>query len=163
MKNIIFTAIAFTALTMTSAHAAQSCYVMGDSIAFGTATQLPQCQSDAKVGLNTKDALNRFIDVPYTQATVISLGVNDRGTSLPTDTNLEIIRARVHSPTVVWILPTDAGKKAVIERVAHAHNDLTIDLNSPDIIKHVSTVDHIHPDMTGYHLVATKAKALAKL
>lgn len=138
-----------------------SCYVMGDSIAVGTAQQLPQCWSDTKVGLNTQQARQRFINNPITSLTVISLGVNDRGTRLPTVDNLAFIRSRVRSPIVIWILPTDLTKREDILRVAGAYNDRTIDLNDPDLRRYVSQVDHIHPSGTGYAELATRAQAMA--
>jgi hypothetical protein len=138
-----------------------SCYVMGDSIALGTARQLPQCWSDAKVGLNSQQALTRFVNNPFTDLTVISMGVNDKGTDIPTRDNLIVLRERVRSPIVIWILPTDPGKKYTIEQVAYGFHDRTIDLNEPDLYQWISPLDHLHPTLTGYALVAMRAEALA--
>jgi len=138
-----------------------SCYVLGDSIAVGTAQQLPWCWSNTHIGLNTQQALRRFTQVPRADVTVISLGINDRGTRLPTEQNLAILRARLHSPRVIWILPPDAAKSAQILVVAGTYHDRVIDLNAPRFERYLSHVDHIHPNGTGYALVAHQARALA--
>ncbi|HVI41222.1 MAG TPA: SGNH/GDSL hydrolase family protein [Anaerovoracaceae bacterium] len=139
----------------TQAHA--SCFVLGDSIAQGTAANLPACQSNTKVGLNTLDALTRFSTLPATPTTVISLGINDGGTPIPTRRNLEVIRARVKSSHVVWILPSHADKKAVVEAVATAHHDKTMDVDR------LISSDGIHPTWNGYKVIASQISADYKL
>lgn len=175
MRRILrtFTLSAMLTLTAGMAHAASpaapsspdqrrlSCYVLGDSIAVGTAQKLPWCWSDAKVGLNSKQALTRFTRIPPVDLTVISLGINDRGSRLPTVQNLAMIRSRIASPRVIWILPADAGKSAEIQMVAAHFQDRTIDLNSPGFFRYLSRADHIHPNGTGYALVAYRTRELA--
>jgi lysophospholipase L1-like esterase len=140
-----------------------SCYVMGDSIAVGTAQKLPWCGSNAKVGLNTKQALTRYPQLPAVDVMVISLGINDRGSRLPTVQNLVQLRKRMVSPRVIWILPNDATKVAQIEQVANAFHDMWIDMNSPGFDRYLSHVDHLHPNGTGYAMVAHRARELAWL
>ncbi|WGS54437.1 hypothetical protein LFL96_25835 [Paraburkholderia sp. D15] len=144
------TLITLTILLATQAHA--SCFIMGDSIAYGISTQAPACQANAKVGLNTRDALTRFSVIPATDTTVISLGVNDRGSSLPTARNLEAIRNRVKSANVVWILPTsyEIAKHQTVAKVAAAHGDKTLNVDS------LIGADHIHP--TNYTTIARELK-----
>jgi hypothetical protein len=155
MKKILFSIFLFFISTVSYA---SSCLVIGDSIALGTAQKLTQCWSSAKVGLNTEQALMRFETVPYMDVTVVSLGVNDKGTDLPTERNLYIIRSRIHSPVVVWILPTDVIKRESIEKIAYYFHDPMIDLNAPEFSNHISQKDHIHPDGIGYAMLAMDAR-----
>lgn len=140
-----------------------SCYVIGDSLAVGTAQKLSGCGSNTKVGLNTKQALIRYPQLPATDVTIISLGINDRGSRLPTVRNLEELRQRIPSARVIWILPADATKSAEIHEVALAFHDQWINLNSPSFGRYLSRVDHLHPSGTGYALVAEQARALVRL
>lgn len=160
---LLASVLGFMALGSPPANAAGllSCYVMGDSLAVGTAQKLPWCWSNAKVGLNTKRALTRFTKIPPADVTVISLGINDRGTRLPTVRNLTQIRQRVHSPRVIWVLPADVGKGAEIRQVAIRFNDRVIDLGSSRFRRYLSHVDHLHPSGAGYVLIANKARELA--
>jgi lysophospholipase L1-like esterase len=144
-----------------SAQGLLSCYVLGDSIAVGTAQKLPWCWSNTKVGLNTKQALTRFTQIPPADVTVISLGINDRGSRLPTVQNLATLRRRITSFRVIWILPADAGKSAEIQQVATQFQDRIIDLSSPAFLRYLSHVDHLHPNGTGYALIANKSRELA--
>lgn len=148
MKTLTIT-LATALLTST---ASASCFVMGDSIAYGTAMSLPACQSNAKIGLNTQQALSRFAQIPAADTTVISLGVNDRNSSLPTIRNLEAIRSRVKSKRVVWILPTsyELEKRQDVAKVAAAHGDRTVNVDR------LIGADHIHP--TSYQAVAQQLK-----
>lgn len=145
----------------TPAQGLLSCYVLGDSIAVGTAQKLPWCLSDAKVGLNTRQAVTRFAQVPRADVTIISLGINDRGTHLPTVKNLAQIRSKITSQRVIWILPADANKSADILQVARYYRDQTIDLNSPSFARYLSGADHLHPSGKGYALVANQTRYLA--
>lgn len=126
---------------------APSCFVLGDSIAQGIASHLPQCRSDTKVGLNTKDALSRFSQVPAVTTAVISLGINDGAIS--TRSNLAAIRNRLSAPNVIWILPSHTDKKLIVQALARAHGDTAINVD-----KFISA-DGIHPTGKGYKLIAS--------
>lgn len=138
-----------------------SCYIMGDSLAVGIAQQLPQCWSNTKVGLNTKQAVQRFIQNPRTYLAIISLGVNDNGTRLPTLQNLTFIRRNVQSNKVIWILPNKASRRNDILLVASLFQDQVIDMTKPNLQKYVSSKDHIHPSGTGYAVMAIEAQDMA--
>jgi len=150
MEKIKTTIATLSLLLTATAHA--SCFIMGDSIAYGISTQAPACQSNAKVGLNTKDALTRFSVVPAVDTTIISLGVNDRNSSLPTVHNLEAIRSRVKASKVVWILPTsyELVKRKQVAQVAAAHGDKTLNVDA------LIGADHIHP--TNYFEIARELR-----
>lgn len=124
-----------------------TCFVMGDSIAQGIALNLPQCQSNTKVGLNTTQAIKRFENIPHADLTIISLGINDsfNGTSI----NLGAIRGRISSSKVIWILPSHQDKKDAVELVAKVRGDKTINVD-----RHISK-DGIHPTWHGYKSIAT--------
>ncbi|SAL76692.1 hypothetical protein AWB71_05298 [Caballeronia peredens] len=137
------------ALPAASAFAQPSCYVVGDSIAYGVSVNLP-CQSDTQVGINTRDALKRFTNPPSAALAIISLGINDRGTALPTKANLEAMRIRVKARRAVWILPSYPDKKAIVQAVASRHHDEVLNIDP------LISTDGIHPTMQGYRTIAHK-------
>ncbi len=139
---------------------AMSCSVIGDSIAYGTAKHLSKCWVNAKIGLNTRQAIKRFLYVPYADVTVISLGINDKGKNIQTEKNLISLRKTLHSSLVVWILPPDLEKNYIVKKMAWQFKDAYIDLNAPFFKKYISQVDHIHPTGKGYLILANCIKNL---
>lgn len=145
--------IVLIVLLMVSKGSFASCLIIGDSIALGVSTFLPQCSSNTKIGLNTREALKRFGSSANT-LTVISLGINDRNKNIQTIKNLILLRNRIKSSVVVWLIPPDLNQEYYIQNIADHFGDVTIDLNSSSFKKHISNKDHIHPDIHGYKMLA---------
>lgn len=132
------------------------CYIMGDSIAQGVAQNMRVCSSATKVGLNTNQAKQYWVDnnilhkQPVQDLTVISLGVNDGNAQ--TLENLVKIRANLKSKRIVWILPPKKQKSDIVERIANHYNDYMLEINP------VLGKDGIHPTGQGYQAIAQKIK-----
>ena len=126
------------------------CMILGDSIAVGVAQQRPECVAYAKVGINSRDWVNKNITKDLSANTVIiSLGSNDHY-KIHTFKELLAIRSLVTASNVFWILPannTDIQEN--IKIIARNHNDTVLPI--PALTK-----DGVHPTGTAY-------KELAKL
>lgn len=89
--------------------------VVGDSLAVGTGSQIPNAIVDAKVGINSSAILSKAQNDKQLQnadVAIISAGANDgAGTSgknpnsQKTIANLEAIRSSLNAKKYVWILP----------------------------------------------------------
>ena len=89
--------------------------VVGDSLAVGTGSQIPNAVVDAKVGINSSAILSKAQNDKQLQGAdvaIISAGANDgAGTSgknpnsQKTIANLEAIRSALNAKKYVWILP----------------------------------------------------------
>lgn len=123
-----------------------NCYILGDSIGLGVASFL-NCTTNTKVGINTMDSLKRFKQIESKKVAIISLGSNDLNTSINTLEDLKIIRKRIQSEKVVWILPYSPKLKKVIY-LAKQNQDEIINID-----KYVGT-DDIHPSWFGYQITA---------
>jgi lysophospholipase L1-like esterase len=147
MKSVILAILAMAFIF--PARSVASCYVLGDSIAVGTASRLPECGHDAQVGLNTRQAVSRFVVVPNVDLIVVSLGANDGWLHQETVSNLRVVRARLHAKKVVWILPVDGTDKTNVKTVAKEYGDDVLDVDK------VVSRDHVHPTPDGYTWISS--------
>jgi hypothetical protein len=89
--------------------------VVGDSLAVGTGSQIPNAIVDAKVGINSSAILSKAQNDKQLQnadVAIISAGANDGAgasgknpNSQKTIANLEAIRSSLNAKKYVWILP----------------------------------------------------------
>lgn len=127
------------------------CLIIGDSIAVGTKSLMPQCLSYASSGITSWHWGSTYGFVSLTTATivVISLGSND-GKNRKTVYALEEIRKRTEAERVIWIVPTNESRDAVIY-VAKKFGDKMIEIKS-------TQPDKIHPDGKGYREIVEEIK-----
>jgi hypothetical protein len=124
------------------------CLTIGDSLAVGVGEYLPQCRTEATVGINSDRFIQTFRGPAAAGQVVISLGVND-SSDIPTADNLLTLRRSVHAARVFWLLP--AGHEPVrrtIRGVAARFGDRLID-TAP-----FAGPDGLHPTRTGYRELA---------
>ena len=122
------------------------CVVLGDSIAVGIGSVSPQCETIAKVGINSKNFVvsNRYI--PKAKTTVISLGSNDGNADF--SKYLRELRKKA-SGKVIWILSANNDKaRQIALNIARQNGDSVVYLSS------FATADGIHPK--SYSSVAKK-------
>lgn len=128
-----------------------SCFVIGDSLAVGTAVAMPECQAFVRTGVSSGRYLRSLLVRLGADMVVISLGVNDWGHG--TYGNLQRIRATVSATTVVWLLPNAAATvRDAIARVATEHRDRIVD-TAPLAPPH-----RLHPSGRGYRAIADLAR-----
>mgnify|MGYP003337898087 FL=1 len=129
------------------------CLIMGDSIAVGTHMVKPQCTAYAKVGINSKQWLDRNVTKsPYVAKTVIiSLGSNDHQ-YIKTESELESIRILTKADRVYWILPAiKPNIQEIVKTVAARHGDTVLPITRLQ-------PDGIHPSWAGYKELVEKTK-----
>lgn len=123
------------------------CLVLGDSIAVGVGSVSPQCQTIAKVGINSKNFVVSRKYIPSAKTTVISLGSNDGNADF--SKYLKELRRKV-SGKVVWILSNNNAKaRNIALNIARQNGDSVVYLSS------FATNDGVHPK--SYKAVAKKA------
>lgn len=122
------------------------CFVFGDSIAQGVAQHLPQCASNTRVGRTSVEALKVSEAGIQAPTVIISMGVNDQ--KIPTRANLDSIRSHIKATEIIWILPHDEGKNAIVTNVAAQYQDPAIGFGQ------VVSKDGIHPTGQGYAAIA---------
>ena len=128
------------------------CLVLGDSIAVGTARQLPSCTSYSVGGYNSQRWNQRFHDRPLTARNVIiSLGTNDLK-NVNTFDELQKIRQRVKADRVYWIMPPiKPAIQELVRRLAAEHGDVILPITQ-------LSPDRVHPTPQGYRELAAKTK-----
>lgn len=130
------------------------CLVLGDSIAVGVGQMLPECRTEARVGITSRQFIQQMLSPQEAERVVISLGVND-GASPATVDNLRQVRASVRGRQVYWLLPAGhPATRTAIRTVASQFGDRLIDAGA--------TVgpDGLHPTGAGYRaLAATVARS----
>ncbi len=91
------------------------CLVIGDSIALGVGQTLPECHTEARVGVTSRQFVREFSSPQQADRVVISLGIND-GVSPQTIPNLERLREKVRGRAVYWLLPAhhDYARTAIV-------------------------------------------------
>jgi hypothetical protein len=125
---------------------------MGDSIAVGVGHFMPECRTEARVGITSKRFVQELRSAPEAEQVVISLGVND-GPTMHTQANLEILRRTVRARHVFWLLPAGhEPARTAIRAVANRFGDRLID-TAP-----FAGSDGLHPTGTGYRTLATVAR-----
>jgi lysophospholipase L1-like esterase len=124
------------------------CLVIGDSIAVGVGQYLPECRTEARVGITSRVFVQALLSPQEAGRVVISLGVND-GPSAATLANLRVVRATVRSAAVYWLLPAHHEyARAAIRRVAAEFGDRLIDAGGQ------VGPDGLHPTGAGYRALA---------
>ncbi len=128
------------------------CLILGDSIAVGVSQHRPECAVHAKVGINSRDWVNKNITKDLSADTVIiSLGSNDYK-SINTLKELFTIRNVVSAKRVYWIVPAiKSDIQEMVEIVADKFEDKVIR------IKTVAP-DKVHPTSTEYKRLAKETK-----
>ena len=128
------------------------CLLIGDSIAVGIAKHRPECQVIAKVGINSKNWVNKNITKELSAETVIiSLGSNDHK-KINTLKELFVIREVITARHVYWIIPaSNPDIQEMVEIVAYKFEDKI--LRIPEVSK-----DKVHPTTNGYKSLANSTK-----
>ena len=122
------------------------CLIIGDSIAVGVGSVSPQCETIAKVGINSKNFVVSYKYIPSAKTTVISLGSNDGNADF--SKYLTNLRSKV-SGKVVWILSANNAKaREIVLKIARQNGDSVIYLSQ------FKSADGIHPK--SYSSVASK-------
>jgi hypothetical protein len=128
------------------------CIVLGDSIAVGVGQARPDCQTIAVSGISSDHFVQTFSGESQARTAIISLGVND-GDGVATADNLAKLRGRVTADTVYWLVSgTNERIRDAVRAIAGRFGDRLIDV-SP-----LAGADHIHPDRTGYALLASETR-----
>ncbi len=120
-----------------------SCAVIGDSIAVGVASTMPECEQYPQIGLSAAAYVQRM-SCHRADLAVISLGSNPGASD---ETYLRIVR-RCQTGRVVWLLPP-ARDRELVRAIAAEYGDAVIDVREGG-----ATADRIHPSGAGYSLLA---------
>jgi hypothetical protein len=112
------------------------CYVIGDSIAVGSAQAVRECRVDAKIGISSTAIASRGHDA---KLVVISSGSNDPGNPRLKQ-NLELVRSKARG-RVLWIVPVDKTAADAVRAVAARHGDGAITFSAAK--------DNVHPRSYG--------------
>lgn len=118
------------------------CLILGDSTAVGTAAALAtsgiQCETRARVGASSGDAVRFSPKSVSASLVVIALGSNDPGNP-KLHQNLEAIRRRTSAPRIVWLAPYNPAASAIVRTVAATFGDSVVHLEA------FRTQDGVHP------------------
>ena len=132
------------------------CLVIGDSLAVGVGLTLPECRTEARVGLSARQFVHEFLSPREADKVVISLGVND-GESAYTIPNLRRVRESVRGRTVYWLLPAQHDyARIAIRTVAARFGDRVIDCTPH------SGPDGLHPTGSGYRSLGAQIRAIGQ-
>jgi lysophospholipase L1-like esterase len=123
--------------------------VIGDSLAVGVGHYLPECRTEAKVGISSQTFVSELLSPQQANRVVISLGVNDGCDPSTTIASLRRVRETVSGKQVFWLLPAGHPKaRAAIRSVAASYRDRMID-TAPQ-----AGADGLHPNGAGYQALA---------
>ncbi|MDE8652837.1 hypothetical protein [Novosphingobium album (ex Liu et al. 2023)] len=119
------------------------CLIFGDSIGLGTARAVnerypSQCEVRAAERATAHQMVSWIIPPRIFGTSVLAIGSNDAPTP-GLSVKLTRIRARIPSRRVIWLLPYDRQRAALVSLVAARYNDETLDLDR------FPTRDRIHP------------------
>jgi len=132
------------------------CLVIGDSIALGVGQYLPECRTEARVGITSRRFIHTLLTPQEAGRVIISLGVND-GPVAETIANLRTVRETVRGASVFWLLPAHHDyARAAIRRVAAEFGDRLIDA-APQ-----AGPDGLHPTGAGYRALAKQIDGQAR-
>lgn len=128
------------------------CLILGDSIAVGLAQFRPECGVHAKVGINSRNWVDKNITKDLVANTVvISLGSNDPK-NMKTIKELFALRQVVGAKQVYWIVPAvNVEAQEAVKIVADKFEDKILFI--PQLSK-----DKIHPTTNGYKELANNTK-----
>jgi hypothetical protein len=138
------------------------CLILGDSIGHGISSVMPNCAHITEIGISTdlwykKYHARPLLDMESYRYTVISLGSNDQDNS---GAGMRLIREKVRSGQVIWVLPSDqvkAKQRAVVNSVAAEFGDTV--LNITDRVG----ADKVHPPtVQAYEQIAKTIKDTVK-
>jgi lysophospholipase L1-like esterase len=128
------------------------CLVIGDSIAVGVGQYLPECRTEARVGITSQRFVHELLSPRDADKLVISLGVND-GVSAYTIANLQRVRETVRGRAVYWLLPPNhEHARAAIRLVAEQFGDRLIDCTPQ------AGPDGLHPTGAGYRTLGAQIR-----
>lgn len=140
------------------------CLILGDSIAVGTQQFRPECVAYARVGINSWQWRQQYLEsdngaLPSAKTVIISLGSNDHK-GVRTILELQQIRKAVKADRVFWILPhgNNPANSADIEWIQTFVKVVAGENN--DIVLPITRVqkDNIHPSWAGYKELASATK-----
>ncbi len=121
-----------------------SCLILGDSIAVGISKYKQECSLHAKIGITSKQYINKFgIHEISSKTVAISLGSND---FYEDEDDLRKIRNSIHAEHVYWILPYSRNHKSV-KTISKEFSDVVLEI--PIISK-----DKVHPTNNAYKLLS---------
>ena len=128
------------------------CLILGDSIAVGVGQFRPDCEVHAKVGINSRNWVDRNITKDLAANTVvISLGSND-SKNMKTLKELFALREVVEAKRVYWIVPAvNANAQEAVKIVAYMFEDKILFI--PQLSK-----DKVHPTTSGYKDLANSIR-----
>lgn len=132
------------------------CLILGDSIAVGVSRQLPNCESVAESGINSRNYYNTYIgQVADANNYIVSLGANDGYTN----TAKWIPQLRQEFPRhaqVVWLVPAN-NREAIIAvlDLSKQYNDNIVLLTDFPLAG-----DGVHPTGSGYNMIAQESMRL---
>lgn len=128
------------------------CLILGDSIAVGVAQYRPECEVHAKVGINSRNYVDRNITKDFAANTVIiSLGSNDPK-NMKTLIELFALREVVDAKRVYWIVPAiNANAQEAVKIVADKFEDKILFI--PQLSK-----DKVHPTTKAYKQLSESSK-----
>lgn len=132
------------------------CLVLGDSIAVGVSRQLPNCESIAEVGINSRNYYNTYISqVTDANSYIVSLGAND-GYTNTAEWIPQLRREFPRHAQVVWLVPAN-NREAILAIVGLSaqYNDSTVLLTDFPLAK-----DGVHPTGSGYNMIAQESMRL---
>ena len=116
------------------------CIAIGDSIAVGIG-QAERCTISAKVGASSS-YIAQHMRASNKEVSIISAGSNDPSSPHLKD-NLTIIRSKVSSERVIWILPYNRKAASIVKSIALSNRDEYIDLAG------FKSHDSVHPARYG--------------
>src|SRR5215471_1038698 len=122
MRLVVAAAITLLA-TLSSAHAAPICALIGDSIAEDLRSFFRECQASVKLGIGTK-AIAALVPA-HADLIVVSAGSNDY-LDPGLHSRLQAVRSRAGAARVIWIRPAPKSAAAAVDSVAHAHGDTVV-------------------------------------
>jgi lysophospholipase L1-like esterase len=128
------------------------CLLLGDSIAVGVAQFRPECVAHTKVGINSRNWIDRNITKDLSAKTVIiSLGSND-SKNMKTLKELFALREVIDAKRVYWIVPAvNAEAQEAVKIVADKFEDRILVI--PQLSK-----DKVHPTTNGYKELANSTR-----
>ena len=135
------------------------CLIVGDSIAVGTKMFAPQCEMQAKGGINTWQFNRMYKGSFYADTVIISLGSNDHKGVNSYDEMFEM-RQRVGAKNVFWILPAGNLKASgvpiekiqeIVKEIAEYYGDIVLPIRGLQ-------QDGIHPSWSGYKDIMERTK-----
>ena len=132
------------------------CLILGDSIAVGVSRQLPNCESIAEVGINSRNYYNTYISqIADANSYIVSLGAND-GYTNTAEWIPQLRREFPRHAQVVWLVPAN-NREAILAIVSLSaqYNDNTVLLTDFPLAK-----DGVHPTGSGYNMIAQESMRL---